>query len=182
MERLGGCGEEPNIRTSSEFIYVEETKQLMQKDVRRSFFFFPNFCKIFIPDRPLQQRWSAEEIVHPKMVEVISRSRLSSTEKQVTVRRRGGKLKCVLKARQVAGWEGRGEESGVIGRMVSRSESEHCVSKLLSAAIKLFSITKCALCTYVSISLCQQHDGKLCSLRLTHCKYTHGLKEARQIT
>lgn len=34
IEHLGGCGEEPNIRISPEFIYVEETKQLKQKEVQ----------------------------------------------------------------------------------------------------------------------------------------------------
>lgn len=33
-------GEEPSIRISSEFIFVEETKQLMQKEGRGNFFFF----------------------------------------------------------------------------------------------------------------------------------------------
>lgn len=114
--------------------------------------------------------------MHPEMVEVKTRSCPSSNEKQVKKWSRGGNsVENVCKKRGR-----REEESGVIRRLVSRSE--HCVSKLLSAAIKLSSITKCALCTHVSISLCQQHNGKLCSLRLTHCKYTQGLKDAGHIT
>lgn len=155
----------------------------MQKEVRWScvFCFFFYFCKIFIPDRSLQQRWSAEEIVHLEMVTVKTRRRLSRTEKQVKVSRRGGKLRrwrCVSNAGQVAGWVMREEESGVIGRLVSRSESEHCVSKLLSAAIKLFSITKCALCTHVSISLCQQLEVN-CVVCVRHTVNTHKVWKMR---
>lgn len=111
---------------------------------------------------------------HPEMVKVKTWSCWSGTEKQVKVKRRGGKLKTVGNVCIKQG-VGSDQEAG-------RGESEHCVSKLLSAGIKLFSITKCALCTYVSILLCQQHNSKLCILRLTHCKYTQGLKDARQIT
>lgn len=85
-------GEEPNFRTSSEFIYVEETKQLMQKEGQGTFFF--NFSKIFISDRLLQQIWSGEEMEHPEMVKLKTWSCWSGTEKQVKVKRRGGKLKC----------------------------------------------------------------------------------------
>lgn len=59
MESSGGRWEEPNIRISSALIYMEEMKQLMQKEGRGSFFFT---CKIFISDRLVQQRLSGEQI------------------------------------------------------------------------------------------------------------------------
>lgn len=83
MESFEGGGEEPNIRISSGFIYVQETKQLMQKDGQGTFFFLC-FCKIFISERFLRRRWSGEEKEHPEMVKVKS---------QVKVKKTGGKRK-----------------------------------------------------------------------------------------